>query len=347
MIGGEFARRAGAGTASGARYTARMLRALTTRWRRRRLYARCAAGQALVLRFHSVGEPAQVREYLDPGLSLTPDAFRRWVRFLAQRFEIVRADRIPALRAGPRRPRPAVALTFDDGYRDNHDVALPILREEGVEAAFFVTTGPLSSGRGLWISELWRLVPRLPPGPLELAAAAGPFRATLDPANRTPLRRSLTGWIAALPAADREAALDALADRARVPRGHGLERSFMGPAEVAALARHGMLVGAHTRTHPHLDRLDPAAHAAEVAGSRADLEALLGTPVTAFAYPNPGGAGTRGAAGRAAVEAAGFTFAVTSEAAPVSAATDPLMVPRVGVYAGPQEAALMHVLARR
>lgn len=299
-----------------------------------------------MLRFHSVGEPSEVREYLDPGLSLTPDSFRRWVRFVAQRFDVVRADRLPALCAGPRRARPAVALTFDDGYRDNHDVALPILREEGVPAAFFVTTGPLSSGRGLWISELWRLVPLLPPGPLRLVAPGGPWELRIERGDRTAVRRALTARIAALSAADREAAFDALAAVAGVPRGHGLERSFMTPAEVVALARHGMLVGAHTRTHPHLDRLDPAEHAAEVAGSRADLEALLGAPVTAFAYPNPGGAGTRSAAGRASVEAAGFTFAVTSAAEPVSAATDPLMFPRVGVYAGPQERALMRAVAR-
>ena len=46
-------------------------------------------------------------------------------------------------------PQRAMALTFDDGYADNHDVALPILKRHGLPCAFFIATGFLDGGR-MW-----------------------------------------------------------------------------------------------------------------------------------------------------------------------------------------------------
>jgi peptidoglycan/xylan/chitin deacetylase (PgdA/CDA1 family) len=106
----------------------------------------------------------------------------------------------------------------------------------------------------------------------------------------------------------------------------------------------GMTIGAHTRTHPHLDRLAPHLHAEEVAGAREDLEALLGAPVRHFAYPNPAGGGPVRGAARAAVERAGFSSAFTSIPDPMRVAPDALRLPRLGVFAGEQERVLFDVL---
>jgi peptidoglycan/xylan/chitin deacetylase (PgdA/CDA1 family) len=321
------------------------LRRIYAAFRRRSIYRRALASPArvVVLRYHAVGAPGEVGRYLDPGLSVTPERFRAQIRFLASRFLIGSPDELPALIGrGPTAPLAAI-LTFDDGYRDNHDVALPILREEGVQAAFFVTTGPLASRRGLWISELWRLSAALPPGPADLPEDA-PRTVPAGPGERRAWRRAMTAWLSAAPAAAREAALDALAARAGVQRGEGLAESFLQPGQVRAMHHAGMTIGAHTRSHPHLDRLDPAEHAEEVSGARQDLEALLGAPVRHFAYPNPGGGGPVGAAARAAVERAGFSAAFTSIPDPMRVAPDALRLPRLGVYAGDQERVLFDVL---
>ena len=88
--------------------------------------------------------------------------------------------------------------------------------------------------------------------------------------------------------------MDRLASRAALPRGAGLAETFLTPELLRRLAQAGMAVGAHTRSHPHLDRIDPAAMAEEIEGGKGDLEAAIGGPVRHFAYPNPGeGAGTR------------------------------------------------------
>jgi peptidoglycan/xylan/chitin deacetylase (PgdA/CDA1 family) len=320
---------------------------LYVRWRRRTLYRRClrdGAG-AIVLRYHSVASDERAREYLDPALAIPPERFREQIAQLLSHREILDLDTLAARLAAGALNAPAAAITFDDGYRDNADTALPILRELDAPATVFVTTGPLTRGHGLWISELWRLVPRLPAGPIA-PDGGDPLDVPEDPARRTPLRRRLTRRFAAMPLEAREAALDRLASRAGVERGAGLEESFCRAEDLRALQAGGVTVGAHTRGHPHLESLPPEGHDAEVAGSREDLERLLGAPVRHFAYPNPGGTGRFPAPVRAAVERAGFTTACTSSPAPIDAGTDLLRLPRLGVYAGAQERQLFALLRR-
>ena len=324
------------------------LRSLWIAWRRRRIYGPCLAAPVplVVLRYHSVGEPAEVDRYLDPRLAIPPDRFREQVRLLAARFTPVTLEEVPAILAGERTGGPFVAVTFDDGYRDNRDVALPILREEGVPATFYVTTGPLHPGRWFWISELWRLVRVLPPGPVELPAEV-PGEIPADPDERERWRRRVTRRLSEIPAAEREQVLDRLAERAGVGRGEGLEETFLRPEDLREMRQAGMVVGAHSRTHPHLDRLPAEHHDDEVAGSRRDLEEILGEPVPHFAWPNPSGGGTVNDTARAAAERAGFATAVTSVPGPMTPGVDRLKLPRLGVYAGAQERLLFRLLERR
>ncbi|RMG48968.1 MAG: hypothetical protein D6718_00635 [Acidobacteria bacterium] len=315
-------------------------------FRRRRRIVRClrSPARALVLRYHSVAPAAEAAGYLDPGLSIPPERFAEHVRLLAERFEVIGLDELLNRASTAPRGRPAVVVTFDDGYRDNHDHALPILKAAGLSATFYVTTGPLAHRRGLWISEVWRCVPRLPEGRLELPGIP-PLRVPAAGARRG-VRRRLTRELSALGAADRERALAVLAEAAGLARGEGLGTSFMTPEQVLALRDAGMTVGAHTRSHPHLDRLPADRLEEEVAGSRADLEAVLDEPVVHFAYPNPGGGGRNAGRARRAVASAGFRTAVTSRCFPIRPGQDPLLLPRAGVYAGPSERGLFAVLAR-
>lgn len=307
----------------------RALRALIVRRRRKTLYRRCVTGssRAIVLRYHSVAPAERVQAYLHAGLAISPQRFREQVELLARRFDVIDLDQLSGRMANGDPPaaagRLAAVITFDDGYRDNADTAMPILRKMGVPAAFFVTTAPVRDpSRPFWISELWRLVP--------------------DETRR----RRLTRELAALAGEQRELRMTALAEAAGRRRGEGLEESFCRVEDLQALRRAGMTVGAHTRTHPHLESLPVAEHDAEVAGSRQDLEEWLGEPVRHFAYPNPGGTGAFPPSVRAAVARAGFTTASTSAPGPLHVGADRLLLPRLGVYAGPQERTLFDVLSR-
>ncbi|MDQ7087507.1 MAG: polysaccharide deacetylase family protein [Acidobacteriota bacterium] len=218
-----------------------ILRSLYVNWRRRRIYRRALAGPArgVILRYHSVGRPEEVGAYLDPGLSVSPERFREHLELLRRHCRVVGPAEMSARLQGGAEGPLAVWITFDDGYRDNHDQATTLLAEAGLTATFYITTGPLFSGRGLWISELWRLVPRLPAGAATGLPEALPGQVPAAAEGRRLLRRRVTRWFAGMTAEEREGWLDHLAALAGLPRGEGLEQSFLTPDMLRPCRRPG------------------------------------------------------------------------------------------------------------
>jgi peptidoglycan/xylan/chitin deacetylase (PgdA/CDA1 family) len=71
--------------------------------------------------------------------------FERHLNWLLEECEVIPLRQVLAATTTAGRDRPAVAITFDDGYADNHEFAFPLLRKYGVPATVFVTAG-LSAG---------------------------------------------------------------------------------------------------------------------------------------------------------------------------------------------------------
>lgn len=105
---------------------------------------------------------------------------------------------------------------------------------------------------------------------------------------------------------------------------------MLDAGQLAEMAAAGMEIGAHSRSHPRLTSLDDAGLAAEVGGSRSDLEALLARPVESFAYPY----GNHDERVVAAVRAAGYRAACTVRSGWALRGGDPLRIRRVAVFAG-------------
>ncbi|MDY0747250.1 polysaccharide deacetylase family protein [Paucibacter sp. R3-3] len=185
-------------------------------------------------------------------------------------------------------PARAAALTFDDGYADNHDVALPLLQKHGLPCSFFVATGFLDGGR-MWNDTLIEAL-RLSDKPLlDLSGLRGANGEDLgrhelgaDTARRAALGQ-LIEHVKYLPPGPRQACVDAIAARAEVEPPNDL---MMSSEQVRALRGAGMQIGAHTVSHPILATLDARQVADEMGRSRDVLQALLGEKVSLFAYPN-------------------------------------------------------------
>ena len=182
-------------------------------------------------------------------------------------------------------PVRALAITFDDGYADNHDLAVPILRKHGLCATFFIATGFLNGGR-MWNDTAVAAVRQCSQASLDLSDLGLAGVSQLDLSSITARRQSLDRLLNAtkyLPPDEREAVVDrvaALAD-ARLPTD-----LMMRAEQVLAMANAGMQIGAHTVSHPILARLNDTDARREIAQSKSDLEGLLRRPVTLFAYPN-------------------------------------------------------------
>lgn len=212
-------------------------------------------------------------------------SFERMLRWLATRFDVVDLETM-LTRPGTRRPR--VALTFDDGWRDNADVAWPVLKSLDMPASIFLSTAYIGGTRCFWWESLGELLWRGEPAAVavlakHLAAAGLPGLPADLPASSRSTTKSLriAAWLESLKElpADRLTALAAL-DAASAP--HAMDWPQVQAMEASGLIR----FGAHGHSHAILTGLSDDAVREEVRLSRAAVAAHCRAPLPVFCYPN-------------------------------------------------------------
>ncbi|MBN8279288.1 MAG: polysaccharide deacetylase family protein [Gammaproteobacteria bacterium] len=220
----------------------------------------------------------------DPMLPREPHAapFRAQMEFVARHLRpLPLPDAIGHLYAGTL-PRRAICITFDDGYANNHDVALPILRSLGVPATFFVATGYLDGGI-MFNDAVIEVLRRHSAPTLDLTDLGFGQLSLANTDQRRAAARRIYGHVKYQSRADREALVARLCGLTGVT----LPRDLMMTCDqVRALQAAGMDVGGHTISHPILARLADDDAREEIAGGRARLAAILGAAPRSFAYPN-------------------------------------------------------------
>lgn len=264
-------------------------------------------------------------------------------------FNVLPLDEAVALRQARRLPARALAITFDDGYEDNHRVALPILQRHGLTATFFVSTGFLD-GSCMWNDLLIHAVRSAPPGQLQVPAggAGAPGPLMIDgAASRRSAIDAILGYAKYLAPDERREFSQALLRRTGSAAPVQL---MMSPEQVQGLHRAGMQIGAHTVSHPILATLSSEAARSEMQRSKQQLEAVVGGPVSLFAYPNgrPGDDYTERDVGLA--RDCGFAAAFSTVWGAAHAASDNFQLPRFTPWDRPRlrfGARLLHNLATR
>ena len=213
-----------------------------------------------------------------------PDAafFEARMRFVKSAFNVI--PLIDAARHLRERTLPANAacITFDDGYADNAVVALPILQRVGIPATFFVATGFLDGGR-MWNDTVIEAV-RAAPGPrMNLIAIGLGERPCATNEERVATIAGLLDALKYRPQPERSAKVAELATAVGLDAASDL---MMTRSQVRALHDASMSIGAHTVTHPILTTLSEVEARREIDDGRRELEAIVGTQVALFAYPN-------------------------------------------------------------
>ncbi len=199
------------------------------------------------------------------GLSVRRDAFERHCRFFKRHFDVVPLrDLVSRLEEGGRVDR-MLAITFDDGYRDNFVNARPVLEALSLPATFFVVSQWIGTDTWPW-------------------------------------------W-----------------DRAQ-----GVRYPWMTWDQVRVLNERGFDIGAHTRTHADLGRIDATAAREEIFGARREIERQLGRRIELFAYPY-GRPENLTEANRALVRAAGFRCCCSCYGGLTPRGADPFRLQRVAV----------------
>jgi peptidoglycan/xylan/chitin deacetylase (PgdA/CDA1 family) len=314
-------------------------------WRR---LADAVARPPLILMYHRVAQDS-----LDPwGLCVSPANFAAHLDVIRRQRRPMRVgDLVAKLGAGDR-PRRAVVVTFDDGYRDNLEAALPLLAAADVPATVFCTAGCIGREQPFWWDHLAALVlaPDRLPEALELDVGGRSRRWGLGAAvsytsadrasdrhwqgdeNRDSPRllffRDVWNWLRPLDEANRASALRRIGAWSGVGEEVAIQAGPLSHDQALELARHPLIeIGAHTVTHAALSTLSRSAQQREIGESRARLEDLIGRPVTSFAYPF----GDYGTETADLVREAGFRSACTTQLDAVRSSSNLFHLPRVGV----------------
>ena len=279
-----------------------------------------------VLGFHRVvAEPDPLR----PG-EPTAERFEQRMRWVKANFRVLAlTEAIRALRED-RLPERALCITFDDGYADNHDLALPVLRRLGMPATFFVASGYLDGGC-MFNDAVIEAVRQARRPVLDLQPLAlGRHDLPSVEARRVAIA-SILDRLKYFEPTRRNAATQAVLEHAGAAAPAGL---MMRSAQVAALHAAGMEIGAHTHTHPILAEVPLHRARDEIARGRERLEEITRAPVRVFAYPNGRPLRDYRSEHATLVRELGFEGAVTSAWGAARAGDDLFQIPRFTPWDG-------------
>jgi peptidoglycan/xylan/chitin deacetylase (PgdA/CDA1 family) len=268
-----------------------------------------------ILMLHGVG-----------GARMTQGDFLQVMSWLKQRFDIVPLDTmIRDILSGKPAPsgagRSQLAITFDDGLRNQCRIARPVLAQLEIPATIFVCPGLVESGQWMWNHDARARLNRLRP-----EAFAEWAQQAHAPSHRT---EGAIAWMKTLSLPDRLHAQALLRDCTAnfVPTQEEREAyDLMDWDEVRGCDNGLMSIGSHTMTHPILPTLTVPEIQRELQDSRDILELQLGRPVDLFCYPN--GSTEERVQG---IARSLYRAAVTTEEGTVSGSVNPMAIPRIPV----------------
>lgn len=253
--------------------------------------------------------------------------FEQQMRTLARTAHVLPlGDALERLARGDSLPRRAVAITFDDGYRDNLTLAAPVLERLGLPATFFLVPGLLSGEADGWWETLGWAISATTSRRLEwedLVLALG------DEGARKAAYAQLVPRLKFRPRVERETAMAELRGLL-APQGQAPDL-FMDWEGAEELIRRGFSVQAHTCTHPVLSQETMEEQQRELSGARRELQERLDIEISTIAYPH-GGVPDYNADTLIAAESAGYSWGITTREDFSTPTTPRLEIRRCVVY---------------
>jgi peptidoglycan/xylan/chitin deacetylase (PgdA/CDA1 family) len=246
--------------------------------------ASCATWRPLgvsVLMYHRIPPDTEVF----PGTAV--DQFRQQMRWLRDCCDPIHPDQLQEAAAHPTRwKRPPVLVTFDDGYRDYHDLAYPILAELKITSIVFLATGAIDRQEMIWTDDVNWVVHKTSRPEVRLPWDATQIHHPTHRDARTALGLACKSFLKGIPNQQRLDWLERLYAELGVHPAHsGLERQMLSWDEVRAASEYTCW-GGHTHNHPILSQLDAGPMEDEIRICRERILIETGRAPRYFAYPN-------------------------------------------------------------
>lgn len=270
-----------------------------------------------------------------PGMYVSPETLDLHLGELKKHFELMHLDDwLRRAGQGSPLPRLACAVTFDDGWRDNYEFALPVLMKHAAPATIFLVSNYIGTSYRFWPNRLMSLLQRsfadpgsvVFPEPLSSivrpALAAARMRGELRADDADAVVQCAKEW-------DEEKVRDLVETAERSSGNVADAGEILSHEQVVKMGATGLVrFGSHTATHLRLGgRISPDELQREIVGSRKSLQELSGQPVDLFCYPN-------GETSPAAINLVRLHYlgAVTTCKGWHTAGADQYLIRRVGVH---------------
>ena len=303
--------------------------------------------KAIILMYHQVCD-----RRCDPWeLAVHPKHFYDQLDYLKKNFRVIPMSELAEGSATLTEKR-TIAITFDDGFRDNFTNAAPLLDYHELPATFYVATTALKHEHIYWWDALQDIVFQSDVLPDKFELMIGEeiveFTFGADRVMNSRLMNQIRSWNYNLPIPNERVALymllwhhikalnyslqerviSQIRDWSGYRSGGNDEGVTMSIREMQTLGSSPLFsIGAHTVHHAMLSQQNPEDQAYEVKESKRQIEDWLGKPVHGFAYPY----GNFNAVTQALLKETGFRYAVSTESKPVTAEDDPFALPRMQV----------------
>jgi peptidoglycan/xylan/chitin deacetylase (PgdA/CDA1 family) len=288
-----------------------------------------AGPAAVILRYHSIQDrPEQFANTIGCDSIHATSIFERQMELIARRFSAVSLDDVALFLKGDKTlPQRAVAITFDDGYKDNFRYAAPILNRFGFPATFYVLVGAVDRSKAPWYCVL-RHAFWTAQNPKWKDPATGAVHDLTDARVRDSSFIDAAGICARSSATARDELVQN-AMHSLDPKPFPNENDLMMTWDDArTLAKSGHIVGSHTVTHPNIAHVSANDAHRELADSKIKLEKELGGPVKHFSYPHPALNPSWNESTLKITEELGYATAVTTTVGAVRSDARPLAIPR-------------------
>lgn len=284
----------------------------------------------IILMYHSILDDPQDCAGSIGISNIHPTAvFRAQVDFLAKNFSLVTLEDVRHFLTGEKTlPARAVAITFDDGYADNFEIAAPVLSRLGVPATFYLTVEAVDTGYPPWFCHLRHaIVSTKKKTWLDPNGRSQPLDGT---ARREEVFRMASEFLTQFAGTEQKEILLAIQRDLDQESLQPENRLMMTWQQAKRLQRSGHVVGSHSLTHPNLAHVRDKDLRYELVESKRKMESQLATGIVHLSYPAAalGVSWTNRTvnAGRQA----GYQTAVTTTRGVVRKGNDPLCLRRVG-----------------
>ena len=217
-------------------------------------------------------------------ISATPDEFNKQMAFVSKNFNVINfkiLDQI--ISSGNKLPSNSLIVTFDDGYADNFEMALPVMNKYGITATIFVTINNVESQKTYWFEKIVYQMKKMTPRELSLNSR----KFKVDKYNRMEMAKSIIAFLMEVPEPDRIVCIKEL----DMQTGIDVSSSDLEYAKpltwemIKNLDKAGIEIGSHTLTHPILSKMSDEDIINELSESKRILEDKIGKEVISISYP--------------------------------------------------------------